>query len=363
MTIYLDHHATTPLDPRVLDAMLPYFREKFGNPASSSHAFGHEAAAAVEHAREQISGMIGGTIVFTSGATEANNLAIFGSAPASGGHFITSPIEHPSILESARALGCAVTLLPVDSNGRVNPSAVEAAIRPDTFLISVMSANNEVGTIQPIAEIAAIARKNGVRFHTDASQALGKTAVAAADLTSFTGHKFHGPVGCGALVLGPDVQVRAILHGGGQEGGLRAGTLNTPGIVGLGVACALLTAENNAECAKIAALRDQLQAALTAEIPGLRVSGANRLPGNLHICLPGVTSGAMVAAMPGLAVSAGAACHSGDPTGISPVLGAIGLTAEEAKGALRFGLGRFTTAEEIGEAAKIVTDAWKSFKS
>ena len=359
MAIYLDNHATTPLDPRVFEAMRPYFQEKFGNPASTSHAFGHEAAAAVATARQQIAAVTGDDIVFLSGATEANNLAILGSAPASGGHMITTPIEHPAVLETAQQGGWDLTLLPVDGNGLVDVDAVKPALRADTFLISVMAANNEVGTIQPIAEIGAIAREHGVRFHTDASQAVGKVPLADADLVSFTGHKIHGPVGSGALVVRPGIELRRQMHGGNQEGGRRAGTLATPGIVGLGAAFALFDpAEND----RIRALRDRLRERLEAGVDGLLVNGTNQLPGNLHVSFPGVTSDQMVAAMPDLAVSAGAACHSGEVR-MSPVLAALGFDEARAAGAIRFGLGRFTTADEIERAAQIATDAWKSLRT
>lgn len=359
MAIYLDNHATTPLDPRVFDAMRPYWQEKFGNPASTGHRYGIEAAEAVAKARKQIEAVTGNDVVFLSGATEANNLAIFGSAPATGGHMITTPIEHPAVLETARAGGWDLTLLPVDHAGLVDPDAVKPALRADTFLISVMAANNEVGTIQPIAEIGAIAREHGVWFHTDASQAIGKVPLAEADLISFTGHKIHGPVGSGALVVRPGVEVRRQMHGGNQEGGRRAGTLATPGIVGLGEAFSLFDPTENE---RIRGLRDRLRTLLESEIEGLLVNGTNQLPGNLHVSLPGVTSDAMVAHMPGLAVSAGAACHSGEVR-MSPVLAALGFDEERAAGALRFGLGRFTTADEIEAAAQIVTGAWKTLRT
>ncbi|MHC4938461.1 MAG: cysteine desulfurase family protein [Planctomycetota bacterium] len=361
--IYLDNHATTPLDPRVREAMLPYLGEKFGNPASTSHALGRASAAAVARAREQVAARLGAEpdeIVFMSGATEANNLALRGTAPEAG-HMITTTIEHPAVLETAaylESLGHAVTYLPVDETGMLDAGTVKDALRPDTWLISVMAANNEVGTIQPTAAVSAIAREAGVLFHTDASQAIGKIPLEGPfDLLSLTGHKIHGPVGCGALYVRRGTALRKILFGGPQEGDRRAGTLNTPGIVGLGMACEL--AEPGGP-----ELRDRLQAALEAAIPGLVINGhpTRRLPGNLHVSLPGVRSDAMLAAMPGLAVSAGAACHTGRVQA-SPVLQALGFDEARAGGAIRFGIGRFTTETEIDEAVRIVTEAWKSVKS
>ncbi|MEM8882887.1 MAG: cysteine desulfurase family protein [Planctomycetota bacterium] len=359
--IYLDNHATTSLDPRVLDAMLPFLRHEFGNPASR-HAWGRRAAEAVDGARAQVAALFGAEpdeIVFTSGATEANNLALRGTALRHpGGHLIVSAIEHPAVLDTARALaaeGWSLTELTVDPRGCVAPDDLRAALRPDTFLVSIMAANNEIGTIQPVAELAAIAPL----LHTDASQALGKTALpAGAQLISLTGHKIHGPIGAGALYVKRGTDLAPLQHGGGQEGGRRAGTLNTPGIVGLGAACALLAADPAAECARMAALRDRLQAQLEAAIPGLQVNGDPdaRLPGNLHVCLPGVASADLLPLMPDLAVSTGAACHAD----ASPVMAAIGADGTRA---LRFGIGRFTTEQEVDEGARIVTNAFETLKT
>jgi len=358
--IYLDHHATTPVDPRVLGAMVPHFHDHFGNPASLTHEFGRRAARAVETARAQVAALLGAEpdeIVFLSGATEANNLALRGTAPRDRpGHLIVSAVEHPAVLETAAHLeerGHAVSRILVDETGLVDPAAVEAGIRPETWLISVMAANNEVGTIQPIAEIGAIARRAGVLFHTDASQAAGRVRLDGEfDLLSLTGHKIYGPVGCGALYVRRGTPLRRILFGGSQEGGRRAGTLNTPGIVGLGAACTLMGPESPD-------LRDRLQARLVEAIPGLRVNGhpVRRLPGNLHVSFPDVTSDRMIEGMEGLAVSAGAACHAGEVRA-SPVLRALGFDAARAAGAIRFGVGRGNTAEEIDEAARIATRAW-----
>jgi len=361
--IYLDNHATTPLDPQVLDAMLPYFREKFGNPASTGHQLGRESAAAVARAREQVAARLGAEpdeIVFTSGATEANNLALRGTAPEAG-HLITTTIEHPAVLETAAYLeskGHCVTYLAVDETGLLDPAAVRAAIRPETWLISVMAANNEVGTIEPLAEISEIAREAGVLLHTDASQAVGKIPLEGpVDLLSLTGHKIHGPVGCGALYVRRGVEIRKILFGGPQEGGRRAGTLNTPGIVGLGMACELAEPRD-------AYLRDCLQQLLESRIPGLIVNGhpVRRLPQNLHVSLPGVRSDAMIAEMPYLAVSAGAACHTGRVQA-SPVLTALGFDEARAAGALRFGIGRFTSETDISAAAHFVSKAYERVKT
>ena len=369
--IYLDNHATTRVDPRVLDAMLPCYGEGFANASSLSHAPGRAAAAAVAHARQQVAALLGARpeeIVFTSGATEANNLALLGTARLTGGgHLVTSAIEHPAILETAER-SFDTTLVPVGPDGRISAAEVERALRPDTRLVSVMAANNEIGTIQPIAEIGRLCRQRGVRFHTDASQAIGKVPIDverdSIDLLSLTGHKFHGPVGCGALFVRNGVELPPIQFGGAQEGGRRSGTLNLPGIVGLGAACAILTLEGAAECERIGRLRDRLLARLEEGLGEVTVNGPRegRLAANLHVSFRGVPSAALMAACPDLAVSAGAACHS-ESSAISPVLAAIGCDEEGARGAVRFGLGRFNTEAEIDAAARMVIEAVKALKT
>lgn len=365
--IYLDNHATTPVDPRVLEAMLPYLREKFGNAASRSHAFGWAAEEAVERARGQVAGLIGAEpreIVFTSGATEANNLAIRGVLGGPGSHIVSSPIEHPSVLDTLADLeerGAAdVTYLHVTPEGLVRPEDVAAAITDRTVLVTVMTANNEIGTVQPIREIGRIAEERGVLFHTDATQGVGKVPFdVRADhvhLAALTAHKIYGPKGCGALYVrrkDPEVVLARQVHGGGQERGRRAGTLNVPGIVGLGMACELCRVEGDSEARKVAALRDRLQERLLAARPGVKVNGApdHRLPGNLHVSFPDIDSETLMRAVPEIAVSAGAACHSGsiEP---SATLKAIGLTPQQAASSIRFGIGRFNTSDEIDQAAQ-----------
>ncbi|MHC4954203.1 MAG: cysteine desulfurase family protein [Planctomycetota bacterium] len=373
--IYLDNHATTAADPRVIEAMLPCLAGELANPGSTSHAPGRAAAAQVGIARARVAALIGATpaeIVFTSGATEANNLALIGIArQRGGGHIVTSAIEHPAVLETVAHLeahGCTATILDADETGRIRPEDVQNAIGEETILVSVMAANNEIGTIEPIGEIGRICRERGVLFHTDASQAIGKTPLDveadSIDLLSFTGHKLHGPMGCGALYVKTGIELSPLSFGGGQEGGRRAGTLNLPGIVGLGVACRILRDEGLGECARIAGLRDRLFDALTANLEGVVKNGpvAPRLPGNLHVSFLGVQSHELMAACPGLAVSAGAACHS-DAVRISPVLAAIGCDAARAAGAIRFGLGRFTTEAEVDAAAEMVVEAVRRLKT
>lgn len=368
--IYLDNHATTPVDPRVLEAMLPYLQGRFGNASSRSHRFGWEADEAVERARGQVARLIGADpreIVFTSGATEANNLAILGVVAARGmekAHIVTSPIEHPSVLDVVEHLaatrGVEATILPVDAGGRVRPKDVEAALTDRTVLVTVMTANNEIGTIQPIREIGCIAEKRGVLFHTDATQGVGKLPFdVSADhvhLAALTAHKIYGPKGCGALYVrrkDPAVTLARQAHGGGQERGRRPGTLNVPGIVGLGMACELCRLELEEEAVRAAELRDLLQERLQAARPGLFVNGDpdHRLPGSLHVSFPDIDSETLMMAVPEIAVSAGAACSSGS---IEPsrVLRAIGLSPEQAASSIRFGVGRFNSREEIEETAR-----------
>jgi cysteine desulfurase len=376
LPVYLDYHATTPVDPRVLEAMLPYFTEHFGNAASRSHRFGWDAEKAVERGRQQVAALVGasaGEIVFTSGATESNNLAIkgvIGAARGTGRHVITTAIEHKSVLDCCKHLseeGCRVTVLPVGPDGRVDPAAVRDAITPDTVLVSVMAANNEVGAIQPLADIGAITRARGVLFHTDAAQAAGKIPIdvqaCQVDLLSCTAHKMYGPKGVGALYVrkrSPRLQLRALLDGGGHERGLRSGTLNVPGIVGFGRAAEVNAAEMAAESARLAAMRNRLYETLCARLPGVGLNGTldRRLPHNLSVHFTGVEGESILMAIDDIALSSGSACSSGtvEP---SYVLKACGIPDQLALASVRFGLGRFTTDEEIDYAiekvAKVIT--------
>jgi cysteine desulfurase len=379
--LYLDYHATTPVDPRVLAEMLPFFTEKFGNPHSKQHAWGWESRDAVEHARAQVAALINasaGEIVFTSGATESNNLAIRGAVAASassrasaGRHVITIATEHKSVLDVCTALGrdgCDVTVLGVEPTGLVNLDALRAAMRPDTVLVSVMAANNEIGTVQPLAEIGAIVKAGGALLHTDAAQAAGKVPIDVAamqiDLLSLTGHKFYGPKGCGALFIKkrkPRLAIPAQLIGGGQENGLRSGTLNVPGIVGLGRATEICRMDMADESARLRSLRDRLLDGLRANVPGLRVNGTleRRLPHNLHISFDGIEGEALLMALGDLAVSTGSACSSGSQA-TSHVLKAIGATSQRAGASIRFGLGRSTTPEEVDYAIERVSTVVKA---
>lgn len=366
--IYLDHMATTPCAPAVVEAMLPYLTEHFGNAGSRGHAFGWTAEAAVKRARQQVADLIGATpaeIVFTSGATESNNLAIKGAAEASlgrGRHVITQVTEHKAVLEPFRVLewhGFEVTRLPVDAHGWVDPAAVEAAIRPDTTLVSVQHANNEIGTLQPIAAIGAICRARDVLLHCDAAQTVGKIPVAVdalgVDLLSISAHKLYGPKGVGALYVRrrrPRIQLIAQVHGGGQERGLRAGTHPVHQLVGFGAAAALAAGDLAAEAARQAGLRDALRDRLLAGVDHLRINGhpTERLPGNLHLSVGFLEAKGLLTALRPLALSSGSACTSGtlEP---SHVLQAIGLPGAWIDGSLRFGLGRSTTAAQIAAVA------------
>ena len=363
--IYLDHHATTPVDPRVLKAMLPFFSEKFGNPSSRTHRPGWDASDAVERARKQVAALIGASareIVFTSGATEANNLAIAGiaaAAPADRRHVVTVATEHKAVLDPCRALeaqGWQVTVLPVAATGLVDLAAVEQAVTPDTALVSVMLANNEIGVVQPLAGIARLAHAHGAVVHTDAVQALGKLPLDVAaldvDLASFSAHKVYGPKGVGALFVkrGIDKRLRAQVRGGGQERGLRGGTLNVPGIVGFGAACEVAGKDLPVETARLNELRDRLWQQLRADLDGVTLNGAPtpRLPGNLNVSFEGIDGESLLLAITDVAVSSGAACTSAEP---SHVLTALGLETRRALASLRFGLGRDTTAEDIAQAA------------
>jgi cysteine desulfurase len=369
--LYLDYHATTPVDPRVLDRMLPYFSERFGNPASRQHAYGWEAQEAVEVARDQVASLIGasrGEIVFTSGASESNNLALKGACAAlreRGDHIITAPTEHKSVLDTVACLqrdGWRVTMLGVDREGFVDPDELRRSITDRTVLVSIMAANNEIGTIAALAEIGAITAERGVLLHTDAAQAAGKIPIdvhaAGIDLLALTGHKFYGPKGAGALFVRrrkPRLQLACQIHGGGHEGGVRSGTLNVPGIVGLGAAAELCRTTMVDEGARLGALRDRLLSALQAPLDGVQVNGPigpKRLPHNLHVSFAGVEGERLLMALGDLAVSTGSACTSGSQNA-SHVLEAIGA-AGSAGPSIRFGLGRTTTAEDVDAAAERV---------
>ncbi len=370
--VYLDNHATTPVDPRVLEAMLPYFSERFGNAASRSHRFGWQAEEAVETARGQIAALIGAQprdVIFTSGATESDNLAIKGVVEflaERGEHVITAVTEHNAVLDPCRALERAgrarLTVLPVDRTGQVDPDAVCAALTPRTVLISLMHANNEIGTLHPIATVGRIAKQAGVLFHCDAAQSVGKVPVdveaLGVDLLSLTAHKLYGPKGIGALWVrgrNPRVRLAAQMHGGGHERGMRSGTLNVPGIVGFGAACAIAAGEMGAEGARVARLRERLWRGLAARLEAITVHGhaEERLPGNLNVGFTGIDGDSLMAALPDVAVSSGSACTSAtlEP---SHVLRAVGLDDEAAHGAIRFGLGRFNTDADVDYAVERV---------
>ncbi|NLE85703.1 MAG: IscS subfamily cysteine desulfurase [Myxococcales bacterium] len=374
LPIYMDYHATTPLDPRVLEAMLPYFTETFGNAASRTHRFGWTAEAAVEDARETIAQFIGADsgkeIVFTSGATESDNLAIKGVAEyykSRGNHIITTVIEHKAVLDSCKRLekeGFEVTYLPVDSTGMVDPEAVRAAITDKTLLVSVMLANNEVGTIQPIREIGAITREKKVLFHCDAVQGLGKTPFDVkemnVDLASLTAHKLYGPKGVGALYIRrskPRVRLVAQMDGGGHERGNRSGTLNVPSIVGFAKACRIMQEEGEEEARRIQALRDRLHDRIRARLDLVTLNGhpERRLAGNLNLSFSFVEGEGLMMAIKDVAVSSGSACTSAslEP---SYVLRAMGLDEELAHSSIRFGLGRFTTEAEVDYVADLVVE-------
>ena len=361
--IYLDNNATTRTDPRVVDAMLPYFSEIYGNAASQSHAFGWAAAEAVATARKQVASLIGADpreIVWTSGATESNNLAIKGvleAYPAPGSHFITAVTEHQAVLDSARHLersGRCVTYLGVDKNGQISLSELVSAFRPETVLVSLMMGNNEIGTLQPVAEIGALCRERGVLFHSDATQCIGKMPVnletLPIDLMSLTAHKMHGPKGVGALYArrrAPRVRLSAQMDGGGHERGMRSGTLNVSGIVGFGKAAQIGQEEMVEEQAKLIFLRDRLINGLLGSIEGTRLNGhpTERLPNNANIAFEGLEADALIAGLPEVALSTGSACSS-EAIGPSHVLSEIGL-GKLANSSLRFGVSRYTTEEEV----------------
>ncbi|HWC98380.1 MAG TPA: IscS subfamily cysteine desulfurase [Candidatus Sulfopaludibacter sp.] len=365
--IYLDNHATTPVDPRVLQAMLPYFTEKFGNAASRGHRFGWEAEKAVDLARRRLAHLANATareIIFTSGATESNNLALKGAmeaARARGRHLVTMATEHKAVLDAVKHLerdGCHATVLPPRPDGLLDLDALRQALRPDTVLVSVMYANNEIGTVQPVAEIGALCHERGVLFHCDAVQAFGKIPVDVErdqiDLMSMSAHKLYGPKGVGALYVrkrNPRVLVAAQMDGGGHEGGMRSGTLNVPGIVGFGEACGLCSREMADEAIHEAQLRDRLKAGLMAGLEGVEINGTmeRRLPGNLNVSIAGVDAETLLIALPDIALSTGSACTSAtvEP---SHVLKALGLSRDRAHSSVRFGLGRFNTEAEVDAA-------------
>ena len=377
--IYLDYHATTPVDPRVLDAMLPFFTEKFGNAASRQHAFGWEAQQAVDRAREQVAALIGasaGEVTFTSGASESNNLALKGVACAlreRGDHIVTVATEHRSVLDSVASLerdGFRVTRLAVDAAGFIDLGALRTALTPQTVLLSVMTANNEIGTIQPLRDIGEIAGDRGVLLHTDAAQAAGKIPIEVrdmhVDLLSLTAHKYYGPKGAGALFVRrrkPRIQLTCQIDGGGHENGLRSGTLNVPGIVGLGAASEICRTEMPAESARLRGLRDRLLSLLQQDLSGVCVNGATgdrRLPHNLHASFEGVEGERLLMALGDLAVSTGSACSAGTQRA-SHVLEAIGASAS-AGPSIRFGLGRGTTDQDIHTAAARVVKVVRSLR-
>jgi cysteine desulfurase len=378
--VYLDNHATTRTDPRVLEAMLPYFTEHYGNAASVSHRFGWEAEEAVDRAREQLAQAIGAEsreIVFTSGATESNNLAIKGAALAAirrGKHLVTAASEHKAVLDPVKRMGrdgWDASVVDCDEQGRVSVEAIAEALTDQTVLVSVMMANNEVGTINPIAEIGRLCHERGVLFHTDAAQAVGKIPVDVGrdgvDLLSISAHKFYGPKGIGALYLrrrDPQVRLQPLLDGGGHERGFRSGTLPVPLVVGMGVAVELAVAEMPEEAGRLLALRERLHRAILERVPGTRLNGhpTDRLPGNLNLSFVDVDGEALMMAMRDVAVSSGSACSAADPEP-SHVLRAMGLNDDLARSSLRFGLGRFTTEEEIDFAAESVASAVERLRS
>jgi cysteine desulfurase len=372
VAIYLDHNATTPIAPEVRDAMQPYLDDRYGNP-SSAHACGRVARDAVERARAEVAALLGcepSSVVFTGSGSEADNLAVKGVAMArlgEGDHIITSAIEHPAVLGAcrylARRLGYRLTILPVDELGAVDPDDVRGAIEPATVLITVMHANNEVGTLQPVADVARIAHEHGIAFHTDAAQSVGKVPVdvdeLGVDLLTVTGHKLYAPKGIGALYVRPGTRLDAIVHGAGHEHGLRAGTENVPYIVGLGAACALAARRLRTGAPDdVRRLRDRLHEALRSAVPGLALNGhpEHRLPNTLNVSLPGCDGETLLARTPSVAAATGSACHSGR-TEPSAVLTAMGLDAPHALAAVRLSLGYDTTADDVDAAAGAIAAA------
>jgi len=379
LPIYMDNHATTPMDSRVLQAMLPYFTEKFGNAASRNHQFGWEAEAAVETAREQVAKLIGATakeIIFTSGATESDNLAIKGVAEMyreKGNHIITAVTEHKAVLDTCKRLekyGYKVTYLPVKADGLVDLDQLKAAMTDKTILVSIMAANNEIGVLQPLEEIGKLCRERGIFLHSDAVQALGKVPLDVnkmnIDMASLTGHKLYGPKGCGALYVrrrNPRVQLSAMIDGGGHERGMRSGTLNVPGIVGFGKACEISMNEMAEESRRVGALRDRLKQKLTAELDEVFINGTmdHRLPGNLNISFLYVEGESLLMGINDIAVSSGSACTSAtlEP---SYVLKSLGLGDDVAHSSIRFGIGRFNTEAEVDYVAGRLVEVVKKLR-
>ncbi|WZO97778.1 aminotransferase class V-fold PLP-dependent enzyme [Isosphaeraceae bacterium EP7] len=374
LPVYMDNHATTRVDPRVVEAMMPYFTTTYGNAGSVSHRFGWDAAAAVDSARERIAAAIGAEareIVFTSGATESNNLALKGALPQlarKGKHVVSAISEHKAVLDPLKRLareGWDVTFVPCDATGYVSAEVIEAALRPDTVLVSVMAANNEVGTINPVRQIGLICRDRGIVFHTDATQAVGKVPIDvnddAVDLLSLSAHKIYGPKGIGALYVrrrDPQVRLTPIFDGGGHERGMRSGTLAVPLIVALAKAVEIMGQESEAENARILTLRERLHTSIGARVESIQLNGhpTLRLPGNLNLSFGYVDGEALMMAMREVAVSSGSACSSAEPDP-SHVLLAMGLDDDMARASLRFGLGRFTTAEEVDFTVDAVSQA------
>jgi cysteine desulfurase len=378
LPIYMDNHATTPVDPRVVEAMLPYFTEVFGNAASRSHAFGWTAEKAVEAARDQVGALIGASgkeIVWTSGATESDNLAIKGAAEFNkdrGNHIITAQTEHKAVLDTCKRLekeGFDVTYLPVEQDGRVSPAAVKAAMTDKTILVSIMLANNEIGTVNPVEEIGAVVKERGALFHIDAVQGVGKIPFdvnkARADLVSISAHKMYGPKGVGALYVRrkPRVRITAQIDGGGHERGMRSGTLNVPAIVGFGKAAELCQAEMATEAKRLLALRERLREGIQSQVTDTFVNGSleHRLPGNLNISFAYVEGEAMLMGLKDVAVSSGSACTSAslEP---SYVLRSLGVAEEMAHTSIRFGLGRFNTEEEVDHVVQTVVGKVKKLR-
>jgi cysteine desulfurase len=371
--IYLDYNATTPVDPAVREAMLPYLGEHFGNP-SSSHVYGRRAREAVESARAEVAALIGAQtdeVVFTGCATESNNLAILGVARSLRGvgrHLVTSAVEHPAVARPCERLaedGWDLAVVPVDREGRVDPESVARSLRPDTALVTVMHANNEVGTVQPVAEIAAVAHARGVLLHTDAAQSLGKIPVdvnsLGVDLLTLAGHKFYAPKGVGALYVRRGTPIAPVLLGADHERGLRPGTENVALVVALGAAARLARERGGSAGERLRRLRDLLHGLLSEGVPGLMLNGAvdHRLPNTLHVSFPGVSGRALLAAAAGeVAASVGSACHS-EGDAVSGVLAAMGLGPERARGAVRLSVGLMTTGPEVVTAAAALVAAWR----
>ncbi len=379
LPIYMDNHATTPMDPRVLAEMMPYFTEKFGNAASRNHAFGWEAEKGVEQGRQRIAALIGATakeIIFTSGATESDNLAIKGVAEMyreKGNHIITVATEHKAVLDTCKRLqkhGYEVTYLGVQKDGLIDLDELRRAVTDKTILVSIMAANNEIGVLQPIAEIGKLCRERGVLFHTDATQAVGKIPIDVEkqnlDLVSISAHKMYGPKGIGALYVrrkNPRVQLAAIIDGGGHERGMRSGTLNVPGIVGLGKACEICATEGAEESCRLAGLRNRLRDKIMSELDEVYINGSmeHRLPGNLNLSFAYVEGESLLMGINDVAVSSGSACTSAtlEP---SYVLKALGTGDELAHSSIRFGLGRFNTEAEVDYVAARVVETVKRLR-